>query len=275
MPTRAAQPSEAGPEAIQWLRLQQTRGRYTFTHGEAVKGLKRTPLAATKALRRLVQQGLVVSPRRWFYVIVPGEFALAGAPPASWFIHDLMGHLQQPYYVALLTAAAQHGASHQAAQVFQVATDRPTRPIRAGRNRIEFVMKSAIEETPTTKVKTPTGYMTISTREATALDLVRYYKAAGYFSHVATVLEELAEKLNGEELVRAAEVGGFEMVVVQRLGHLLDMVGAGEGITEGLATLVAEKSPQPVPLLPGRSRKGCAVDARWRVAVNAHVESDL
>jgi predicted transcriptional regulator of viral defense system len=260
---------------LEWLRSQQTRGRYTFTHAEAVEGLGRTPLAVTKALWRLAKQGLVVCPRRWFYVIVPGEFDIAGAPPASWFIDDLMGYLEQPYYVGLLTAAAQHGASHQAAQVFQVVTDRSTSAIRVGRNRIQFVMKSEMDGTPTTRVKTPTGYMAMSTPEATALDLVRYYKVAGYFSHVATVLEELAEKLDGEALVQAAEAGGFEMVVVQRLGYLLDLVEAPGKITGGLAALVAKSGPQAVPLQPGRPRKGCPVDARWRIAVNAEVESDL
>jgi len=274
MATTRTQSSEDGPGAVKWLRARQTRGLYTFTHDEAVEGLGRTPLAVTKALRRLIVQGLLVSPRRWFYVIVPGEFDLSGAPPAPWFIDDLMRYLEQPYYVGLLTAAAQHGASHQVAQVFQVVTDRPTRAVRAGRNRIEFVMKAEVEGTPTTEVKTPTGSMTVSTPEATALDLVRYYKAAGHLSHVATVLEELAETLDWGALVRAAEAGGFEMVVVQRLGYLLDRVGAGE-VAEGLSALVAERTPQAVPLRPDRSRKGCPVDARWRVAVNTEVESDL
>jgi predicted transcriptional regulator of viral defense system len=256
------------------MRTRQTRGRYTFTHGEAVEGLGRSPLAVTKALRRLSRQGLLVSPRRGFFVIVPGEFDLSGAPPASWFIDDLMRYLEQPYYVGLLTAAAQYGASHQAAQRFQVVTDRPTRAAEAGRNRIEFVMKAEIEATPTTKLKTPTGYMTVSTPEATALDLVRFYKAAGHFEHVATVLEELAQSLDREKLVQAAESGGYEMVVLQRLGYMLDLVGAEE-VADGLATLVAEKSPQAAPLRPDRSRKGCHIDAKWRVAINAELSSDL
>lgn len=266
--------SDDRPGPAQWLRARQTRGRYTFSHTEAVDGLRRTPLAVSKALRRLVGQGLLVSPRRGFYVIVPGEFDLAGTPPAQWFIHDLMGYLEQPYYVGLLTASAQYGASHQAAQVFQVVTDRPTRSIKVGRIRIEFVMKSEIEGTPTTAVKTPTGCMTVSTPEATALDLVRYFKAAGFLGHVATVLDELAERLDGDELVRSAEAGGFEMAVVQRLGYLLERVGA-ESVTEGLAAVVADRSPQAVPLRPDLSRKGCPVDARWRIAVNEEVESDL
>ena len=35
-----------------------------------------------------------------------------------------MAHLSQPYYVALLSAAAYHGAAHQKPQVFQVMVPR-------------------------------------------------------------------------------------------------------------------------------------------------------
>jgi hypothetical protein len=59
-------------------------------------------VAAQTALRRLKQQGRVVSPRRGFYVVVPPEYRAAGSLPASWFIDDLMRYLDQPYYVGLL-----------------------------------------------------------------------------------------------------------------------------------------------------------------------------
>jgi len=260
--------------AGEWVRARQARGRYTFTHAEAVAGLGRTALGVSKALRRLVLRGRLVAPRQRFYVVVPAEYDLAGAPPAQWFIEDLMTHIGQPYYVGLLAAAAQHGAAHQAAQVFQVVTDRPTRRIRAGRNRIEFVVKTDLASTPTLTVNTPTGSMRVSTSEATALDLVRYHKNTGYLSAVATVLSELAERLDAEELARTAAAAGYELSVVQRLGYLLDRVGA-EAVTSELARLIAGSRPQAVPLRPDRPREGCPVDARWRVVVNEDVESDL
>ena len=36
----------------------------------------------------------------------------------------MMAHLHRGYYVALLTAAAMHGAAHQAPQSFQVITEK-------------------------------------------------------------------------------------------------------------------------------------------------------
>ena len=63
-------------------------------------------------LYRLERSGAIVSPRRRF-VVVPGGYCSAGGPPAIWFIEDLMRHLGRRYYVALLSAAALHGAGHQ------------------------------------------------------------------------------------------------------------------------------------------------------------------
>jgi len=43
-----------------------------------------------------------------------------------------MRYLDQPYPVALLGAATLHGAAHQQPMLFQVMTDRPSRPACAG-----------------------------------------------------------------------------------------------------------------------------------------------
>src|ERR1035437_6065092 len=91
----------------------QAHGRYTFTRSDvaaALDGHWRT--TELDALRRLATVHRIVRPYRGFYVIVPLEYRTAGAPPASWFIQDLMTFLAQPYYVGLLSAAALHGATH-------------------------------------------------------------------------------------------------------------------------------------------------------------------
>jgi hypothetical protein len=53
-------------------------------------------------------------------------------------------------------------------------------------------------------LNTPRGTITVSTPEATALDLVDYQHHAGGLSQVTTVLAELAEKINDEKLAVAA-----------------------------------------------------------------------
>src|SRR5947207_2043165 len=143
-----------------FLEVLQASGRYTFRRTEALKALGISPVALKHALWRQAKAGRVAAPRRGFYVIVPPEYRAAGSPPADWFIDDLMTtHLGRPYYAGLLTAAALHGAAHQAPQEFQVVTDRPLPMIEMGRLRIRFVKKAHLKVTPTVRVNPQTGQM--------------------------------------------------------------------------------------------------------------------
>jgi predicted transcriptional regulator of viral defense system len=266
-----SRPLPQRPENLRaYLDVLQASGRYTFTRVEAAKALGLSDIALKNALWRLARTGRVASPRRGFYAIVPPEYRVAGSLPAAWFIRDLMEYLGRPYYVGLLTAASLHGAAHQAPQEFQVVTDRPFGVIEIGRVRIRFVKKVHLPRTPTIGVKTPTGEMRTSTPEATALDLVRYPEHCGGLSNVATVLQELAERLDGAELVRVAEADG-EVAYAQRLGYLLDRAGRQE-VARALAEWVDARSPRVTPLSPGAAITGAKRDARWRVAVNEEVD---
>ena len=138
--TRASPPP---PELPAWVDDLQAQGRYTFTREEALAATGNTEIAVAASLRRLRKAGRIVSPRRGFHVIVPLEYRAAGAPPAEWFVDDLMRHLERPYYVGLLSAAALYGAAHHAPQVFQVVTDVPIRPLTVGRVRVVFVQGRA------------------------------------------------------------------------------------------------------------------------------------
>jgi predicted transcriptional regulator of viral defense system len=250
----------------------QARGRYTFTRTEAASALERSDAALRAALRRLKQRGRIASPRRGFYVLIPLEYREAGSPPASWFIDDLMRFLGQPYYVGLLSAAAVHGAAHQQPMAFQVVTDRPTRPARTGRVRIEFHMRRHLESTPVLSVQTETGSMRVSTPEATAYDLVRFAPAAGHLSNVATVLGELAEKLDPIVLVELAP--SYAVPEVQRLGFLLERVGE-PALAASLAAWLESRRHRPVLLAPRQAGGEVPPDPRWRVIPNEPVEADL
>lgn len=250
----------------------QGRGRYTFDRAEGLHELGSTPEALEAAVRRLAAKGRLAVPRRGFYVIVPAEYRSAGAPPADWFIADLMRFEGQPYYVGLLSAAALHGAAHQQPQEFQVVTDAPLRPARAGLVRIRFFTKATAGSTPVVDMKTQTGSMRVSTPEATALDLVRYVKRAGYLDNVATVLSELSEKLDARRLLAVARKD-VEIAHVQRLGHLLDTVGAASA-ARPMAAWISEQRPRRVLLRPGSPRRIHEEDPRWRVSVNEQVEID-
>lgn len=254
-----------------WVEHLQSQGRYTFTRSEVEAGSGQSPVAAQSALRRLRRQGRIVSPRRGFHVVVPAEYRAAGAPPASWFIDDLMRHLGQPYYVSLLSAAALHGAAHQQPMVFQVVTTTPTRAVRAGRVTIRFWMASNAERMPARELQTETGIMRVATPETVAFDLVRYPSGAGQLSNAATVLAELAERLDPKALVGIAPL--VRLPDVQRLGYLLDAVGE-QRRTGPLAGWLGAREHRVVPLRRGVA-PGAEVDTRWNVAVNVELELDL
>jgi predicted transcriptional regulator of viral defense system len=260
----------AARTVLEWVDTLQASGRYTFLRSEAVRGTGGRPESAKKALYRLAQRGRIAKVKDYFFVVVPLEYHTAGAPPASWFIQDLMAAMKLPYYVALLSAAGLHGASHQQPQELQVMTNRSIRPVRAGRVRIRFFTNNRIYRVPVMDMKTPTGAMRVSTAEATAVDLVRYPKAAAQLGNVATVLLQLIPALDGRRLAAAAAEAG-DVRVVQRLGYLLDQVGARR-ITAPLAGQVKKLQPKPVLLRPGRSADGCKTDPRWRVIVNEIIE---
>lgn len=250
-----------------------SRGRYTFDRQEAAQVAGGWNATARAVLRRLHDDKRIVRPRQGFYVVVPPEYRTAGAPPASWYIHDLMSFLQQSYYVGLLTAAAIQGASHQKPQEFQVVTDRATRAIVAGRSRIRFIKKKKIDAAPVQRSKTDTGFMWVSEPAVTAFDLVRYPDVAGGWANIATVLYELAEELDPAALAEVADRLEY-FVDVQRLGYLLELL-AERALAEPLAVRVGMHLPEPAPLVPGRIERGSELDARWRLHVNAEIVPDL
>ena len=80
-------------------------GQYFFSSADIRGALGVSPVAARMALHRLSQQGLVASPARGYYVIVPPEYRALGCPPAEQWVPSLMERLGLRYYAGLLTAA--------------------------------------------------------------------------------------------------------------------------------------------------------------------------
>ncbi len=255
-----------------WIEALPANGRYTFSRADAESVTGASAAAVQATLRRLRKRGAIVSPRRGFSLVVPAEYRAAGCPPATWFIDDLMCHLGRRYYVALLTAAALHGAGHQQPMVFQVVTDAMERPIAVGRVRVEFHASNRLDGAATTRMQTETGTMAVATAETTAFDLVRFPAASGHWSHVATVLAELAERLDPTRLAEA--VPRVARSDVQRLGWLLAFLGEHR-LAEALANRLVDKRIVPVRLDSSRNDDGAVLDPRWRVLVNDDVEPDL
>ena len=258
-----------------YLDSLQATGRYTFTREEGMAALGGTPNAFRFSVLRLLKKKRLVRPRHGFYVIVPTEYLDVGAPPASWFIDSLMELYKKPYYVALLSAAALYGAAHQQPQLFQVMTNKPLRPIDVGRSQIQFLTKKIIQPMYYQSIKTPTGYMNVSFPEMTALDLVRYIKAAGYLSHVATVLTELQEQFDKKRFVHIVESENLELPDVQRLGYLLEFVGAHSGIISFLKQWIKKKNPSLALLRPDKDYEKNQKNMDWYLYINETIERDI
>ena len=111
----------------------------------------------------------------------------------------------------------------------------------------------------------------MATAEVTAFDLVRYSAGAGQLHNAATVLSELAERVDAEALVALAPL--MRLPDVQRLGYLLESVGES-GLAEPLASWLRDHCPRTVLLQPGGPDSGVR-SSRWQVKANKDLEPDL
>lgn len=246
-------------------------GRFHFTLDEAVAAVGASLVAVRGALLRLQQKGEVALPHRGFYVVVPPEFRRLGCLPPEQFIPQLMSHLGEPYYVALLSAAELHGAAHQRPQAFQVMLKANRRPIECGAVRVQFVARKDAEKTTVVEKNTPRGPLRVATPEATALELVGYADQCGGLDNVAAVLGELIEAIDAEKLVTAAR--SSPIVWAQRLGYLLDLTEHA-ALAEVLLPLVKERA-HSARLARSTPGKGALRSQRWKLAANVTVEGEL
>ena len=247
-------------------------GRYHLVSKDAREALGVSAAAARLALNRLARQHIIAQPARGFYVIVPPEYRSLACLPADQFVPALMQPSGQPYYAGLLSAAQYHGAAHHRPQEFQVLLDKARRPIHCGNVRVTFVVRKRLRSVPVQSFNTPRGTIRVSTPEATAVDLVGYHRRVGGLDQVATILSELAERIDPQRLAVAARTAPIAWA--QRLGYLLEFVDAREQAAL-LKAYVKDEARQTVPLLPGESREATPRDADWKLFVNADVEPEL
>ncbi|MEA3240873.1 MAG: type IV toxin-antitoxin system AbiEi family antitoxin [Pseudomonadota bacterium] len=248
------------------------QGRYTFTVNEIADVLQISLTAARAALRRLRKKGIIATPYRGFWVVVPAEYRNFSCLPPDQFIPQLMEHLGEPYYVGLLSAAEYYGAAHQRPQIFQIVLNKHRSSLECGRIRVGFIARKSLASLPTIPRKTQRGFIHVSTPEVTAFDLVGYPEHAAGLDNVATILIQLAEHLGSDEIAAAAKLS--PMTWAQRLGYLLNLVGES-GKAEKLAEHIRQKDPVPTPLFRAKPFKGAAKDPLWQIMINGEVEVEV
>lgn len=254
----------------EFLEQKLRLGSITFTKAEAIDSLGCSELAFMRASQRLQNKGQLLRPVSGFYMIIEIEYRNEGGPPPIHFIAKLMKYLELPYYVGLLTAAKYHGATHQAVFETQVFTTKPLPPIKYGKNRIKFITNKFTAKIPKQPLQTPHGEILISTPEATLVDLVRYKQKAVGLSHVATVIQEMKEKVNPKLLPPLAEIHN-DTPLFQRVGFMFESFGKNP-----LTPLHQWLSRRDVHIVKLEPSKGLShkKNVKWSINVNTQIEAD-
>ena len=247
-------------------------GRISFTLDEVVEKSGYDRKIAQVSLSRLISKGKILLIRRGFYVIITPEFSIQRNIPYIMYIDELMKYLQRNYYVSLLSAAALHGAAHQQPMQFFVTTTMPfIRDIKKEKIHISFTIKNSWDTSCITQLKTRTGYVNVSTAEATILDLVENLQDFG-LGRVIGIIDELSEVVNKNTLKKIA--GFYPTSVVQRVGYILDDLLGREDIAKCLFAVLSKRNIYPQYLSLSTQKNGSLSD-KWKIIPNDKIEIDI
>ena len=271
------------PPLEQFLNDRLVHGRAHFSREEASAALDLKPEALAAALTRLVKKRGLANPRHGFYLILRPEDHMAGAPDPVRWIDPLMKHQGLDYRISLLRAAAFHGASHQAAMVFQVVVPRQLRDFEIGRHRLQFLYQSPKafaqinQPDQLDQMKSEAGFAKVAGVELTLLDCARYFHKAAGINGVAQIAKDIGAKAHPRTLAKAA--ASYENSSVRRLGYLLEQAGhtrqanALEPFVRKAKTAVS-LDPSVKPLIASLAELH-ERDAKWKLVINEPVEIDF
>lgn len=258
-------------------------GRSHFTRDDAVGALDFKPQTLAASISRMVKRQKIANPRHGFYLILRPEDQISGAPDPILWIHALMKYQGLDYRIALLRAAAFHGASHQAAMVFQVIVPRQLRDFELGRHRLEFIYQSpktfAQVNQPRAlgQIKSNTGFANVAGVELTLLDCTRYLHQAGGINGVAQIAKDIGAKGDPRLLVKLASL--YENSTIRRLGYILDRVG-NTRMADALEPFV-KQAKALTPLDPGVKPLIASLaqlsekSVKWKIVINENIEVDF
>ncbi|MBX7203780.1 MAG: type IV toxin-antitoxin system AbiEi family antitoxin [Bacteroidia bacterium] len=263
--------------AEDWVNHLLAKGKYAFALHQFRADFPEQSNTANKfALKRLVDKEQIISIHKGYYLIIPPQYRSKRILPPTLFLDAFMRDLNRPYYLALLNAAAWHGASHQQPQEFFVVTGFPVlRPMQKKGLKINYISKKEIPEPLLDTRKTEAGYLKISNPALTATDLIQYANRVGGMNRVATVLSELAESIQPDAF-NSNLLQHVPVTALQRLGYLLDKILDNQPLANALYRALQnnKESLFRIPLKASAPAKGFASDERWKVIVNTTIELD-
>jgi len=257
-----------------FLRELRSNGRFAFTLEDIVSKTRKPIQNIRKDIDRLREKGKILNIRRGFFILIPEEYSKMKGVPVELYLDDLMKYLSKPYYAGLYSAAMFHGASHQQPQEFFVITASPkTRKIKCRNTLINFSEKRHFPAAGIEMRKTDTGYLNISGRELTFLDLIYYEHTAGGFNRMTTILSELSEDIS---LSRMKEAVGnvYPAAVFQRAGYIAEQV-----LRKGRLADVFEKKLSTLKFqtafLKASGQKSGTRNGKWGLIINMQIAADL
>ena len=256
------------PDLADWA---LAHGHGALTTADVAALLAVDPDQVRRRLNVPAHRGEWVQPTRGLWVPVPPEYRTWGAPPGIELVDLIMRHLSVDYYVGWLSAAAIHGAAHQAPQVFQVAVNRHLRDRAVGRTRFSFAQRD-VTQIPITAVPTRDGSARVSTVEATMLDVANDPIRAAGIDNAATVIVELAELESFDVTTLAALADRFPAATGRRLGWILSQFTDGHDLGP-LRSAVRDAVPS-ASRLDAHTTDGGPLDDAWMLVINRELEPE-
>jgi predicted transcriptional regulator of viral defense system len=257
-----------------FIRDRRSNGRYSFAIDDLYVSVSKDKKNLRKDLDRLRDKGAILNIRRGFYTIIPDEYQNMGMIPVELYADDLMKYLKKDYYVGLFSAAMLHGAAHQQPQEFYIVTGTPKlRNIEKGKFVINFSEKRNFPAFGIEHKKTDAGYLKVSNRELTFIDLIYFEKQIGGLNRIATVLDELREGIKVQYLKEVVK-NEFPLTVYQRAGFILDRHFNLAMLSVILEKRLKNENIRITPLNPSGENTG-EVDDKWKVQVNLELESEV
>jgi predicted transcriptional regulator of viral defense system len=186
-----------------------------------------------------------------------------------------MEYIGKPYYIGLLSAAAIYGAAHQQPQEFFIMTTTKQLATQKKGIVINYIIKKKIPAQFLKNRKTETGYVKVSSPELTAFDLVYYSNRIGGINRTSTVLNELAETIQPDN-IKGELVQSFSVSTIQRLGYILETVLKEEQLANRLWKISENLNLRffRQPLLTGKKTAGHNTDPKWKIIINTDIEID-
>lgn len=248
----------------------RSKGKFTVNFQELkTKFTDRSTEALRQAVFRMKSNHSLAHLRREFYLVIPPEYSANAGLPLYLFIDDLMKFLEREYYVGLFSAAALHGASHQSSMINEVIVNKtPLRPIVNDNINIKFHVKKEIQFEHIIKMKSDSGYFSVSSPELTALDLIFYSKEWGV-ERTLSVLSELKENIKPSVLYNCAL--NYDPVSVKKLGFLMDEYFNDDKLSVKLHSVYSKNKSTGYTYLSSSAEKEGEKIKKWEIIKNINL----